>query len=225
MTQDVEIRLQKESTIFSVTCKAVFASNTIIMQQELHDADIVQLVLQGDKARYVVLVERYQSYVFTIVSRLNQQREEAEDVAQEVFVKAYLSLAGFKGTSKFSTWLYSIAHTTAISHLRKHRPDTLFVEDEQLAGYIDSKGSVGAEHIANTKTISVAVNEAIKLLPVDDAEIITLFYLAEQSIEEIAVIVGIHANTVKVKLHRARQKMKEIVERNYGKEAAMLYKN
>jgi RNA polymerase sigma factor (sigma-70 family) len=94
-----------------------------------------------------------------------------------------------------------------------------------LAGYIDSKGSTGAEHIANSKTISNAVNEAMKLLPVDDAEIITLFYLAEQSIEEIAVIVGMHANTVKVKLHRARQKMKEIIERNYGKEAAMLYKN
>jgi DNA-directed RNA polymerase specialized sigma24 family protein len=56
------------------------------MQQELHDADIVQLILQGDKARYAVLVERYQSYVFTIVSRLINQREEAEDVAQEVFI-------------------------------------------------------------------------------------------------------------------------------------------
>jgi RNA polymerase sigma-70 factor (ECF subfamily) len=191
--------------------------------QEIHDADIVKSVLQGNKTAYAVLVDRYQSYVFTIVSRLVHQREEAEDVSQEVFVKAYLSLAGFKSSSKFSTWLYTIAHTTAISHLRKYRPDTLYADDEKLANYLD--GKTGTTNDSSTRSMKVVVNNAIKQLPSDDAEIITLFYLAEQSIEEIAIIMSLQANNVKVKLHRARLKMKEIVERTYGSETKLLYKN
>jgi RNA polymerase sigma-70 factor (ECF subfamily) len=190
---------------------------------QLHDADIVKSVLLGNKTAYAVLVDRYQSFVFTIVSRLIIQREEAEDVSQEVFVKAYLSLAGFKGNSKFSTWLYTIAHTTAISHLRKHRPDILFAEDEKLASYLDKR--VSAVNDSGARSTKQLVNIAIKQLPSDDAEIITLFYLAEQSIEEIAIIMSLQTNNVKVKLHRARQKMKEIVERTYGHETTLLYKN
>lgn len=186
------------------------------------DVDIIQSVLQGNKAAYAVLVERYQSYVFTIISRLITQREEAEDVSQEVFVKAYLSLAGFKGTSKFSTWLYTIAHTTAISHLRKSRPDIVFAEESAMAAITDKHPDYQHPQYGSLRT---AVNTCIKQLQPDDAEIITLFYLAEQSIEDIAVIMRMEANTAKVKLHRARQKLKDIVERTYGKEKTLLYRN
>lgn len=190
--------------------------------QQLHDADIIQSVLQGNKAAYAILVERYQSYVFTIINRLIPIREEAEDVSQEVFVKAYLSLAGFKGSSKFSTWLYSIAHTTAISHLRKSKPNIIFAEENTIAAITDRQSTYSQSQYHNLRT---AVNECIKLLPYDDAEIITLFYLAEQSIEEIGIIMQLEVNNVKVKLHRARQKLKDIVERTYGKEKELLYRN
>lgn len=193
------------------------------MQQELHDSDIVKSVLQGNKARYAILVERYQSYVFTIAERLIPNREEAEDVSQEVFVKAYLSLAGFKGSSKFSTWLYTIAYTTAISHLRKKHAATLFADDEKLKAYLDcNQQTVNNTNITDQKS---AINNAIKQLPTDDAEIITLFYLVEQSIEEIAAIMNLETGTVKVKLHRARLKLRNIVEQTYGKEATLLYRN
>lgn len=190
--------------------------------QQLHDADIIKSVLQGNKAAYAILVERYQSYVFTIINRLIPIREETEDVSQEVFVKAYLSLAGFKGSSKFSTWLYSIAHTTAISHLRKSRPDVVFAEENTIAAYTDAKANIQHPHY---NSLRVAVNNCIKQLPPDDAEIITLFYLAEQTIEEIAIIMQLEANNVKVKLHRARQKLKDIVDRAYGQEKELLYRN
>lgn len=185
------------------------------------DVDIIQSVLQGNKAAYAVLVERYQSYVYTIINRLIPVREEAEDVSQEVFVKAYLSLAGFKGTSKFSTWLYTIAHTTAISHLRRSRPDVVFAEESTIANIADRQ----PEYLQPNHSLRIAVNSCIKQLPPDDAEIITLFYLAEQSIEEIGMIMKMEPNTAKVKLHRARQKLKDIVERTYGKEKALLYRN
>lgn len=186
------------------------------------DVDIIQSVLQGNKAAFAVLVDRYQSYVFTIVNRLIAVREEAEDVSQEVFVKAYLSLAGFKGTSKFSTWLYTIAHTTAISHLRKSRPDVVFADESTMAAITDNNFTY---HQPQYNSLRTAVNSCIKLLPPDDAEIITLFYLAEQSIEEISTIMRMEPNTAKVKLHRARQKLKDIVERTYGKEKTLLYRN
>jgi RNA polymerase sigma factor (sigma-70 family) len=185
------------------------------------DVDIIQSVLQGNKAAYAVLVERYQTYVYTIINRLIPVREEAEDVSQEVFVKAYLSLAGFKGTSKFSTWLYTIAHTTAISHLRRSRPDVVFAEESTIANIADRQ----PEYLQPNHSLRTAVNSCIKQLPPDDAEIITLFYLAEQSIEEIGMIMKMEPNTAKVKLHRARQKLKDIVERTYGKEKALLYRN
>ncbi len=190
--------------------------------QQIQDAAIIQSVLQGNKAAYAVLVERYQSFVFTIICRLIPQREEAEDVSQEVFVKAYLSLAGFKGSSKFSTWLYTIAHTTALSHLRKSRVSTVFAEENVMAVYADGKASTQHPQYNSLRT---AVNDCIKRLPPEDAEIITLFYLAEQSIEEIAAIMQIETNNAKVKLHRARQKLKEIVERTYGHEKTLLYRN
>lgn len=190
--------------------------------QQIQDADIVQSVLQGNKTAYAILVERYQSFVFTIIHRLIPQREEAEDISQEVFVKAYLSLAGFKGNSKFSTWLYTIAHTTALSHLRKTRVSTVFAEENVMAVYADGKASTQHPQYNSLRT---AVNDCIKRLPPDDAEIITLFYLAEQSIEEIAAIMQIETNNAKVKLHRARQKLKEIVERTYGHEKTLLYRN
>lgn len=190
--------------------------------QQIQDTDVVQSVLQGNKAAYAVLVKRYQSFVFTIIHRLIPQREEAEDVSQEVFVKAYLSLAGFKGNSKFSTWLYTIAHTTALSHLRKTRVSTVFAEENVMAVYADGKASTQDPQYNSLRT---AVNDCIKRLPPDDAEIITLFYLAEQSIEETAAIMQIETNNAKVKLHRARQKLKEIVERTYGYEKTLLYRN
>ncbi len=195
------------------------------MQEQLQEMDIIRSVLQGDKARYAILVERYQSFVFTLVSRLIHSREEAEDVSQEVFVKAYLSLAGYKGNSKFSTWLYSITHTTAISHLRKNRVNTIFADDTQLAHYLENKVTGHAEIDIDKKDTRQIVNDAIRQLPPNDAEAITLFYLAEQSIEEIAAIMNIEVNNAKVKLHRARLKLKDIVERSYGNAQTLLYRN
>ncbi len=195
------------------------------MHEELHDESIVRSVLNGEKSSYAILVERYSNYVFTIVSRLVANREEAEDIAQEVFVKAYLSLAGFRGKSKFSTWLYSIAHTTGISHLRKRTVDRIFAEEEQLAVYTDNKAHTVAELPLNHKTMQQIVEHAISKLDTIDAEIITLFYMAGQTVEEVAAITSMETGTVKVRLFRARQKMKDIIEQKYGAEVKYFYTN
>src|SRR3954464_6134080 len=101
------------------------------MHTEPNDMDIISRVLQGDSAAYATLVERYQNFVFTIVLRYVKGREDAEEVAQDVFVKAFRALADFKGTSKFSTWLYTVATTTSISFLRKKKLETHSLDDER----------------------------------------------------------------------------------------------
>ena len=87
------------------------------------DSEIISLVLKGDHNAYALLVERYKSYVFTLTLRFIKSREDAEEVSQDIFVKAYRSLADFKGTAKFSTWLYTIVNTTCITFLRKKSLD------------------------------------------------------------------------------------------------------
>src|SRR6476661_110026 len=101
------------------------------MHTEPTDMDLISQVLQGDSAAYASLVQRYQNFVFTIVLRYIKSREDAEEVAQDVFVKAYRSLADFKGASKFSTWLYTITTTTCISFLRKKKIEMQSLDNEK----------------------------------------------------------------------------------------------
>lgn len=178
--------------------------------QNLQDTDIIRLVLQGQKNAFAILVERYQHFVFTVAMRYVNNREEAEEIAQDVFVKAYRSLAGFNGKSKFSTWLYAIAHHTCLSALRKAKSPAIPVD------VLPAHAAVApASERLDSRSTQALVNAAIARLDEQDAEIITLFYQAEQTLEEIALITGQTPNNVKVRLFRARQKLKTILEKQY----------
>jgi RNA polymerase sigma factor (sigma-70 family) len=184
------------------------------MQSKLSDIELIQKTLCGDQAAYADLVKRHQRFVFTLAMRFAKNREDAEEVAQDCFIKAYRSLSSFQQQSKFSTWLYSIVYTTAMTFLRKRRLDTSSIDTDE--GYIqiaDKAGSYDAYNVEN-KSRSYHLSQAIEQLLPDDATIITLFYQGEQSLEEIAQTMGMEANTVKVKLFRARQRLKERLERN-----------
>ena len=192
------------------------------MQTGLPDNELIPLVLKGDQQAYKVLVERYQSYIFTLAFRLMQSREDAEEVAQDVFVKAYRSLADFKGGSKFSTWIYTIAHNTAITYLRKKKQKILAIDDESAFMQLENQESDFKANQVEDKSRKDMVNRAIDMLPPDDAQIITLFYKGDQSLDEIASIMGIETNTVKVRLFRARQKLKEKMEKFFSEEVSNL---
>ena len=97
------------------------------MSTGLGDNEVISRVLQGEQNAYAELVTRYQGYVFTLVMRMIKSREDAEEVAQDIFVKAYRSLADFRGESKFSTWLYTIVNTTCITFLRKKKLWDMFL--------------------------------------------------------------------------------------------------
>src|ERR1700733_5679750 len=188
------------------------------MQSKLSDAELIAQTLTGNQAAYAELVKRHQLFVFTLALRYTKVREDAEEIAQDCFIKAYRSLASFQGQSKFSTWLYSIVYTTAMTFLRKKRVETDSIDDENTYIQVENQSSAYDVNNAENKSRSFYLNQAIEQLLPDDAMIITLFYKGEQSLEEIGQAMGMETNTVKVKLFRARQRLKERLERTLKQE-------
>ena len=192
------------------------------MSKELHDSEIISRVLRGETQLFAELVSRYQNFVFTITLRYTSSREDAEEIAQDVFVKAYRNMADFRGESKFSTWLYTIVNTTCITFLRKKKLETHSLDNEKVFELADSVDSGFRANQVETKSKHRMVHDAIQMLSADDAKLITLFYKGEQSLEEIGQILGIEPNTVKVKLHRARTRLKEKMETYFSEEVREL---
>jgi RNA polymerase sigma-70 factor (ECF subfamily) len=191
------------------------------MQSKLSDIELIEQTLAGNQSAYTDLVKRHQRFVFTLAMRFTKGREDAEEIAQDCFIKAYRSLASFQGQSKFSTWLYSIVYTTAMTFLRKKRVATDSIDDENIHIQVENHSGYDVNNAEN-KSKSFYLNQAIEQLLPDDAIIITLFYKGEQSLEEIGQALGMEANTVKVKLFRARQRLKEKLERNLKHEVKEL---
>ena len=186
------------------------------------DTEIISQVLKGDQQAYAGLVDRYQHFVFTMAMKYTQSREDAEEIAQDVFIKAYRSLADFKGTAKFSTWLYTITYHTSVTWLRKKRVQTTSIDDEHTFVRLESQESSFRANQVEDKSRHRMVHDAMEMLGPDDAQILSLFYKAEQSLEEIGQILGLEPNTVKVRLHRARQRLKEKMEKHFTEEVRSL---
>lgn len=192
---------------------------------ELTDTEIIKKVLAGEQPMFAQLVQRYQTYVFTLVLRFTDNREDAEEISQDVFVKAYRSLADFRGDAKFSTWLYTIVRTSCITFLRKKRLNTTSLDNERTNLQVESKESGFTANAIEQKSKHAMVNAAIRMLSPDDTQIITLFYKGEQTLDEIGRVMGLDPNTVKVKLHRARNRLKEKMEKHFSYAVRELYES
>ena len=188
------------------------------MSGGLSDNEIISLVLKGDHAAYGQLVTRYQNYAFTLALRMVKNREDAEEVAQDSFIKAFKYLSDFRGASKFTTWLYTIVNNTGISFLRKKKIEVHSLDDESVFEAADNIDSGLRANTIEQKSKVNMVNEAISMLNPDDAQVLTLFYKAEQSLEETAQVLGIEVNAAKVRLHRARTRLKQKMEDKFAEE-------
>ncbi len=195
------------------------------MQQQLEDSLVIRNVLQGQSAAYAMLVDKYQSFVFTMVMRYVNDRELAEELAQDVFVKAYRCLADFKGSSKFSTWLYTIAHTTCLSHLRKKKDPAILLDEEKMIAVAGNNIADDPFLQLEQKNQQILLANAIKHLADTDAQILALYYHGGQSVEEIGLVMALSASNIKVRLFRARQQLKWILEKKYSGELIGLKKN
>ena len=170
------------------------------------DQYYIEQILNGNTAAYRMLVEKHQDFVFTIVRRIISSAEEAEEVAQDVFVKAYEKLPDFRGTAKFSTWLYRIAYNSGISHTRKKKVEFLSMDEQIIENYSED-GIMQDIHGLTSGEQKILINNALVTLSRTDNLIVTLFYFHEKDLEEISEIVGMTHNNVKVKLHRIRKKL------------------
>ncbi len=172
---------------------------------------LIESIKNGDTNAYAKLVDRYKDLVYTLAIRMLKNREEAEEIAQDTFIKVFKSLDKFKGDSKFSTWIYRVAYNTcldAIKKNKKHQNDVAI--DEYTFNKLDTIDNA-LENIIKEER-SVLIKNCISKLPEESSVILTLFYFEELSLEEISKVINIEANTVKVKLFRARKKLAVILE-------------
>lgn len=170
------------------------------------DQHLIAETLKGNSRSYGMLVEKYQAYVFTIAIRVVKLKEEAEEVAQDTFVKAYESLRSFRGDSKFSSWLYSIAYRKALDRVRKSsRQQTSELLEEITED--DTKFAENALEQMEAKERTAKIEECIMALPETDAALITLYYFEEKSVKEIAQVVNLSEDNIKIKLYRSRKKL------------------
>ncbi|MDY0086718.1 MAG: sigma-70 family RNA polymerase sigma factor [Bacteroidales bacterium] len=174
------------------------------MEQE--DQIIIRKVLAGETTAYGVLVEKYQHMVMNIAFQILRQHEEAEDLAQNSFVKAFEKLHTFKGESKFSTWLYRIVWHMAISQHRKlHNSlnnNTFYLNDDNLP--VSDDASVEA---LDREEALAKLDAAMQKLEAEERSILNMFYKQQLKVQDIAEITGLSQSNVKVKLYRSRKKL------------------
>lgn len=187
------------------------------------DQEVIAQVLKGNQQKYELLVKKYQAFAFTIALRYTKNREDAEELAQSAFVKAYLNLRDYRGDAKFSTWLYTIVSSLCLSFLRKKKLEVHSLDQEYVFERADAhESSLRADQIEQRSRLQL-LSRAMELLHPDDAQLLTLFYKAEQSLDEIAKILHIEPNNAKVKLHRARQRLKETMEKHFAQEVQEIF--
>lgn len=170
------------------------------------DQIYIDKVLQGDTNAFAYLINKYKDMAYTLAIKIVKNHEDAEEVAQDSFLKAFEKLNSFKGNSKFSTWLYTIVYRNSITKIRKKKVTTSGIDDFVIDNYSEGSEFPQLEAIKNGEQQKY-VREAIDRLPEKDALLITLFYMNESSVEEIEQITNLTQSNIKVKLFRARKKL------------------
>ena len=173
------------------------------------DITLVESCLKGSQAAFQQLVERYQDYVFTISMKVLKSREDAEEAAQDTFIKVYRMLGSFERKSKFSTWLYTITYRTALDRARRKKLPISSIDDDESFIQVADTGSGNPADELYQQDLSSQLNAAISRLKPADAALVSLFYLQEVPVKEAAEILGLSLSNAKTKLHRLREALKE----------------
>jgi RNA polymerase sigma-70 factor, ECF subfamily len=189
-----------------------------------NEKEIVERARKGDKEAYRLLVEAYKDRLFGLISTMISNREQAEDVSQEVFVKAFFALPRFEGGSAFYTWLFRIASNHCLDHLRKKRVsevslDATREEDDGTSRMdrLQAPETEMPEAMIGTPTES---GEVLFVLPPEQRLILTLRELEGYSYEELADVMKCGVNTIKSRLNRAREALKQAFYQRYGHPSA-----
>ena len=171
----------------------------------------IDRVKGGDKEAFAWLVDQYRDMIYTVCLRMLGSEADAEEAAQDAFVKAYKSLSDFQGKSKFSTWIYRIAYNQCISVIRK-KVRMIDLVDE-VPDVEVSEGDLNGLDALSIGERKKYLQMALEALGETDSMVITLFYYEELSLEEIAEITGLTSSNIRIKLHRSRKKMYQVINK------------
>lgn len=174
--------------------------------EKTEELKIIEQVKQGDLLSFRLLVDKYKNMAYHIALQVVRNNEDAEEIAQDSFLKAYQSINNFRGESKFSTWFYRIVYNQAVSKTRKRKIETSNIDEVEISDH-EIAQAYEEFTLLEKEERSIQLNEAISKLKEDESLLITLFYLDENSIEEISEITNYSVANVKVKLFRARKKL------------------
>lgn len=175
------------------------------------DLEIVQKVQEGDIDAFDQLVSKYRERIYAVVYNLTSNREDASDLTQDAFIKAFQSIGRFKGKSSFFTWLYRIALNTTLTHLRKNKLRRFFSfekmnDEDHTAGFVEALTTDSdSDKKALMNELQEKLNDAFQKLSVKHRTVITLYEIDGLSHKEIADIVGTSVGTVRSRLHYAKQ--------------------
>jgi RNA polymerase sigma factor (sigma-70 family) len=176
------------------------------------DTAYIAQVLSGKTSAFSNIVDHHKDKAFNLSFRICGNREEAEEITQDSFLKAYRSLNGFKKKSSFATWLYRIVYNTSISYVRAKKKGVLSLEDFP-ADATDFAGDNSSEEEAEMEYKKALIGFALQKINEEERGLITLYYFEEMNTDEISEVTGLSKSNIKVKLFRARQKMLEIIEK------------
>ena len=188
----------------------------------INDQVYINKILNGNTNAFTVLVYRYKDLVFTLALRMVKNREEAEEVSQDTFIKVYISLNRFKGDSKFSTWIYRVAYNTCLDRLKKNNRQEYTVAIDEYTEH-QVKTLENALDALEEQEKQLAIKKCLEMLPSEDSFILTLYYFEELSLDEISKITGLKPNNVKVKLFRSRKKLATILKQHLEPEIIESY--
>ena len=183
------------------------------------DRTIVQRVQAGEVAAFDALILKYRERVYGVIYNMTSNREDAADLTQDAFIKAFQSINRFQAQSSFFTWLYRIAVNSTLTHLRKAKLRTFFsfekITDEdktaQLVNQLTDKK--GADRDLFIRELQEKLNEAMMKLSIKHRTVVTLFEIEGLSHEEIAEITGCSVGTVRSRLHYAKQLLQAELQR------------
>jgi len=185
------------------------------------DVELIDRARDGEVEAFGDLVQRHQDYVYNAVCHLLGGRQDADDIAQDVFVQAYRGLGGFRGQSRFTTWLYRIMLNTVRTHWRRQRSRKAYAlsppnpDDEAPHSDPPAGGDSPVEATMRGERVQ-AVQQAIAALDEDLREVVVLRDIRGLSYAELAETIGVPTGTVKSRLHRGRLALKEILEPLFG---------
>lgn len=172
----------------------------------LSDTYYINRILAGDTSCFACLLDKYSQPLFALIFRIVQNREDAEELTEDVFIKAFRQLESFRGEGNFANWLYRIAYNMAISAVRKKKMEYLSIEDSQLTNVSEEEVQEALGSYGTAQQLEW-LDRALAQLPPDDRALILLFYTEEKSLDDLTGITGLSLSNLKVKLHRIRKKL------------------